>query len=54
MTNKSRTITLPPADYQPTKAELEEEQDMPGAVMDTLRKAFLQRVEIECLEPADS
>ena len=31
---------LKPASYQPSKAELEEEFDMPGADMDTLRQAF--------------
>lgn len=31
---------LKPASYQPSQAELEEEFDMPGADIDTLRKAF--------------
>ena len=35
-----REIDLPPRDYQPSKAELEEEIDMPEADMDTIRAAF--------------
>ncbi|MCY4289530.1 MAG: hypothetical protein OXC63_13185 [Aestuariivita sp.] len=31
---------LKPASYQPTKAEMEEEFDMPGADDETLRKTF--------------
>lgn len=46
MTEK-RTITLPSRDYQPTKAELEEEFDMPGADDETIRKAFFQPVNKE-------
>ena len=45
MTEK-RKLTLPPRDYQPSKAELEEEYDMPGADIDTLRKAFFRPVQV--------
>ena len=31
------TMTLPPTDYQPSKAELEEEFDMPGMTMDEVK-----------------
>ena len=40
-TKHSETVPgLKPASYQPTKAELEEEFDMPGADDETLRRAF--------------
>ena len=45
MTEK-RKLAVPPRDYQPSKAELEEEYEMPGADMDTLRKAFFRPVEV--------
>lgn len=38
----SREIDLPPRNYQPSKAELEEEHDMPKAKMATLRRAFFR------------
>lgn len=47
----TKKITLPPRDYQHSKAELGEEQDMPGADMKTLRKAFFEPVEIERRPP---
>ena len=34
------TLELAPTDYQPTKAELEEEFDMPGMSMDEVRQVF--------------
>ena len=37
-----RTITLPDQDYQPPKAELEKEYDMPGASLKTIRRAFFR------------
>ena len=37
-----REIDLPSRDYQPSKAELEEEHDMPKAKMSTLRQAFFR------------
>ena len=39
---EAREIDLPPRDYQPCKAELEEEHDMPKAKMSTLRSAFFR------------
>ena len=39
--NEDHEITLLPKGYQPSKAEKEEEFDMPGADMKTLRQAFL-------------
>ena len=40
-------ITLPPRDYQPTKAESEQEYDMPGADIVTVRNAFFRRVSVK-------
>ena len=34
-----RTITLPDQDYQPRKAEMEKEHHMPGASLNTIRRA---------------
>ena len=39
---KARTITLPDQDYQPPKAERENECDMPGASLKTIRRAFFR------------
>ncbi len=39
MTEKNK-IDLPPKDYQPSKAELEHEIDMPGADDATLRRTI--------------
>ncbi len=41
-----RQIDLPPRDYQPSKAELAEEHDMPKAKMSTLRRAFFRPVKV--------
>ena len=43
---EERDITLPPRDYQPTKAESEKEYDMPGADIVTVRSAFFRRVKV--------
>ena len=43
---EEREITLPPRDYQPTKAEKEREIDMPGADIVTVRNAFFRRVKV--------
>ena len=43
---EEREITLPPRDYQPTKAETEREIDMPGADIVTVRRAFFRRVKV--------
>lgn len=44
---QTKKITLPLRDYQPSKAELEDSQDMPGTDMKRLRKAFFEPVEIK-------
>ena len=44
-------ITLPPRDYQPTKAETEQEIDMPGADIVTVRNAFFRRVRVKEEKP---
>ena len=43
---EEREITLPPRDHQPTKAEVEQEIDMPGADIVTVRKAFFRRIKV--------
>ena len=43
---EEREITLPPRDYQPTKAESEQEYDMPGSDIVTVRSAFFRRVKV--------
>ena len=46
MSNTVKKSPIPkpanPAHHQPTKAELEEEIDMPGMSMEQVREAFLQ------------
>ena len=37
-----RTVTLPPKGYQPSKADLEEEFDMPGMSDQQLRETFFR------------
>lgn len=41
-----RPLKLKPRNYQPSKAELEEEIDMPGMTEDELREAFMRPFEI--------
>ena len=41
--SKRRQVGVPPRDYQPTKAETEQEYDMPGADIVTVRNAFFRR-----------
>ena len=36
------TLELPPADYQPSKAEIEQEFDMPGMTPEEMRNAFFR------------
>ena len=48
---EEREITLPPRDYQPTKAEAEREIDMPGADIVTVRSAFFRRVKVRETNP---
>ena len=50
---EEREITLPPRDYQPTKAETEQEIDMPGADIVTVRSAFFRRVRVREEPPED-
>lgn len=45
------TITLPGKDFQPRKADMEREFDMPYASMDTLRNAFFRPVNVERKDP---
>lgn len=42
-----RTITIPPGDYQPTKAAKESEYDMPDATMKTVRNAFFKPIKMK-------
>lgn len=46
----SLTITMPPRDYQPTKAEHEAEVDMPEANMETVREASFRPVKIKIVK----
>ena len=46
-----REITLPPRDYQPTKAESEKEYDMPDADIVTVRNAFFRRIRVKEEKP---
>ena len=39
-----RHVALAPSDYQPSKAEMEEEIDMPEASLDEVRRAFFRPV----------
>ena len=39
-----RPVVLKPKDYQPSKAELEEEFDMPGMSDEELRRTFFRPV----------
>ena len=41
-TRRSGAREMKPSSYQPNKAELEEEFDMPGWSRDQLRKAFMR------------
>ena len=50
---EEREITLPPRDYQPTKAETEREYDMPGADIVTVRNACFRRVKVREKPPED-
>ena len=49
---KPRTITLPPATYQPPKAEQEKGHDMPGASLKAVRRAFFRPLNVQ-RKPAD-
>ncbi|MXW86663.1 MAG: hypothetical protein F4Z55_12555 [Boseongicola sp. SB0667_bin_21] len=43
---KPVTITLPPATFQPKKADMEREYDMPGASLEQIRRAFFRPVRV--------
>ena len=49
---KRRTIKLPSSEFQPSKAEMEKEYDMPQASKRTLRKAFFRPFDV--VEEEDS
>ena len=40
------TIKLPPSEYQPSKAEMDKEYNMPKAGKRTLRKAFFRPFDV--------
>ena len=42
-----RTLPLPPPGYQPSKAELEEEFDMPGLTDEEARRRFFRPFRFE-------
>lgn len=42
-----RTLPLPPPGYQPSKAELEEEIDMPGLSDEEVRETFFRPFRFE-------
>lgn len=44
-------IAMPPRSYQPSRAELREEYDMPEADLETVRGAFFSPVEISEQDP---
>ena len=46
-----RVIDLPQRDYQPSKAELEQEFDMPGASLKKVRDAFLRPFTVRRYDP---
>lgn len=41
------TIIMPPRDYQPSKAEHEEEVDMPGVRATKIKEVFLRPVKVK-------
>ena len=40
--DKARVMSVPRSDYQPSRAELREEMDMPGMSLNKARKAFFR------------
>lgn len=42
----AREITMPPRSYQPSRAELREEIDMPEADAETIRNAFFRPIKV--------
>lgn len=45
-----RTLTMPSSEYQPSKAELDAEHDMPGADPETMRRAFFRPYRVKTEE----
>ena len=43
---KPVTITLPDNKFQPRKADMEREYDMPGASLEQIRRAFFRPVKV--------
>ena len=43
---KPATITMPPATFQPRKADMDKEYDMPGASVEQIRRAFFRPVKV--------
>ena len=48
---EARTIELAPSDYQPSKAELEEEVRFPGASLAEVRRALFRPFKIRRRDP---
>ena len=48
---EARPIELAPSDYQPSKAELEEEMRFPGASLAAVRRAFFRPFTIRRRDP---
>ena len=46
-----RTITLPGKDFQPSKADMDREYDMPGASLKTIRRALFRPFNIRRKDP---
>ena len=42
--SREASLDLKPPTHQPSKSEMEQEFDMPGASMETLRKAFFNPI----------
>ena len=43
----ARTLKIPPSDYQPSRAELREEMDMPRLSLKRVRDAFFRPFQFE-------
>ena len=48
---ESKRIELAPSEYQPSKAELEEEVRLPGASLAQVRRAFFRPFKIRRRDP---
>ena len=47
----AREIDMPPRDYQPSKAEREEECNMPDADLEAVRRAFFRPIRVRGTSP---